>query len=139
MLKREPVKHVRDGMKSRYKRREPCYICGSEENIELHHLYCVSELWNAWTQKNRIRVTTDEEARTYRTTFEAEYQEKLSNDNLYSLCKAHHSRLHQIFGKSYSNYVALKVGEWLERQKAQYGEKLDGEGTDRLASGQTET
>lgn len=139
MFKREPVKHVRDGMKSRYKNREPCYICGSIENIELHHLYCVSELWNAWTLKNRIKVTSDEDVRMYRAQFESEHEDKLNNENLYSLCKAHHSRLHQIFGKSYSNYVAVKVSEWLERQKAQYGEKLDGKGTDRLASGQTET
>lgn len=139
MLKREPVKHVRDGMKSRYKSREPCYICGSEELIELHHLYCVSELWNAWALKNRIKISSDDDVRAYRIQFEAEHQDKLNNDNLYSLCKAHHSRLHQIFGKSYSNYTALKVGEWLERQKAQYGEKLDGEGTDRLASGQIKT
>jgi hypothetical protein len=138
MLKREPVKYIRDGMKSRYKQREPCYICCSTEKIELHHLYCVSELWDEWSLRNRVVINTPEEIILHRQQFELDCAEKLDNSNLYSLCKTHHSRLHQLFGKSYSNYTALKVKEWLERQKARYGENLDGEGTDRLVSGQTE-
>lgn len=138
-FKREPVKWLRDGMKSQYKPRETCYICDSTESIELHHIYSVSELWNTWLKKNKLSVSCDEDVLSLRKQFEADNQEYLHNDNLYSLCKHHHVRLHQIFGKSYSNYIAKKVIIWLDNQKLKYGESLDGERTSRLDSGQDKT
>src|SRR6056300_493474 len=121
-FKREPVKWLRDGMKSRYKPRETCYICGSKQNIELHHVYSVSELWNTWLRKNKLSVSCDEDVLALRKQFEADNEEYLHNDNLYSLCKGHHIKLHQLFGKSYSNYIAKKVITWLDNQKIKYGE-----------------
>jgi hypothetical protein len=138
-FKREPVKWLRDGMKSQYKARETCYICGSKESIELHHIYSVSELWNTWLKQNKLSVSCDEEVIALRKQFEADNEEYLHNGNLYSLCKSHHVRLHQLFGKSYSNYIAKKVITWLDNQKIKYGESLDGERTDRLDSGQDKT
>lgn len=121
-FKREPVKTVRDGMKSDYKDREPCYICGSTDQIELHHLYCVSELWNEWTKKNNIVVTSDSEVRERREEFMKAYEVELSNDNLYSLCKKHHTKLHQLFGKSYSSYFTPKVMTWLDKKRREFNE-----------------
>lgn len=120
-FKRLPVKYVRDGIKSKYKEKEPCFICGSLENIELHHLYSVSDLWHTWLSDNNLTVNNGEEVIALRTQFELDNQEKLSNDNLYSLCKPHHQRLHQIFGKSYSTYIGeKKVKPWLFLQKDKF-------------------
>lgn len=116
-LKRDPVKYVRDRMKSRYKPKEPCYICGAVEDIELHHLYSVAELWNSWIKRNKIKIETDEDVIFHRDVFERENEEYLNNSNLYSLCRSHHSKLHSIYGKSYSNYMGKRVKDWLERQK----------------------
>ena len=123
-LTRLPVKWVRDSIKSKYKEKEPCYICGSEENIELHHLYSVSELWNNWLKKNHITINTDEDVLANRNTFEQDNLDFLSNDNLFSLCKPHHLKLHSVYGKSYTNYIGGKVRNWIEKQKIKYGEQM---------------
>lgn len=122
-LTRLPVKWIRDSIKSKYKEREPCFICGSSDNIELHHIYSVSELWNIWIKQNKITITTDQDVLQCRKQFEEDNASSLSNDNLYSLCKAHHLRLHQIYGKSYSNYMGDKVRNWIHKQREQYGDK----------------
>ena len=122
-LTRLPVKWIRDGIKKNYKEREPCFICGSEVDIELHHIYSVSELWNNWLRQNRLTVSCDEDVLMHRTSFEQDNLDKLSNDNLYSLCKTHHLRLHQIYGKSYSNYMGEKVRDWIYKQRDKYGDK----------------
>lgn len=121
-LKRDPVKYIRDFMKSDYKARECCYLCGSPDNIELHHLYSVAELWHAWTKKNKITITSDEDVISCRETFIQDNALYLSNEHLYSLCKPHHQRLHSIYGKSYSNYMAKRVKAWLEAQRDKAGE-----------------
>lgn len=121
-LTRLPVKWVRDGIKNKYKEKEPCYICGSEDNIELHHLYSVSELWHTWLAKNKVEINTDADVLANRGPFEQDNLEFLDNSNLFSLCKPHHVKLHSIYGKSYSNYMGNKVRSWLDKQKAKYGE-----------------
>jgi hypothetical protein len=121
-LKRDPVKYIRDFMKSSYKARECCFICRSRENIELHHLYSVAELWHAWSKKNRIIISSDEDIINCRDRFVQENALYLGNEHLYSLCKSHHQRLHSIYGKSYSNYMARKVKNWLEAQRDKAGE-----------------
>jgi hypothetical protein len=131
-MKREPVKWLRDKMKSSYKAKEPCYICGSTEAIELHHLYSVSELWNSWINKKGVIIDSDESVVFYRDEFYEDNSSMLNNDTLYSLCKKHHLRLHYLFGQTYSNYTASKVQAWLEKQKN--GEKINVERPDRLVS-----
>jgi hypothetical protein len=131
-MKREPVKWLRDKMKSSYKQKEPCYICGQTELIELHHLYSVSELWNTWISKNAITIESDEHVVLHREQFFEDNKDKLTNDVLYSLCKKHHLRLHYLFGQTYSNFTAERVRSWLEKQKN--GEGINGEGSHRLVS-----
>jgi hypothetical protein len=120
---RLPVKWIRDGIKSSYKKREPCFICGAVIDIELHHIYSVSELWNVWLKEKRVSVCCDEDVLAIRPQFEQDNLDKLSNDNLYSLCKPHHLRLHQIYGKSYSNYMGDRVRNWLHAQRDKYGDQ----------------
>ena len=54
MLKRFPVKYIRDYLKKRYQKTDHCYICGKLNTLEFHHLYSVSELFNSWCVKNKI-------------------------------------------------------------------------------------
>ena len=58
-LKRFPVKYIRDYIKKDYKIRDMCYICGSTEKLELHHLYSVSQLFEKWCTVNKIRDIQD--------------------------------------------------------------------------------
>ena len=121
-FKRELVKYIRDYIKKDYKLRDCCYVCGSTSNLELHHLYSVSELFTKWRDKNAIRdINTVDEIKTLRITFAKDCEVELSNDNLYTLCGDHHKRLHNIYGQTYVNTLAPKIKNWLEVQKSKHG------------------
>ena len=120
-LKREIVKYVRDYIKKDYKLRDCCYICGELQSLELHHLYSVSELFNLWCTQHRIKaVTTEQQIKELRVQFASDYGDKLSHENLYTLCSNHHKRLHNIYGQTYSNSLAPKIKNWLETQRAKH-------------------
>ena len=55
VLKRFPIKYVRDYIKKDYKIRDKCFICGSKDNLELHHLYSLSQLWEAWCREHSLK------------------------------------------------------------------------------------
>lgn len=121
-LKRLPIRYIRDYIKRDYKMRDCCYICGSTDKLELHHLYSLSELFNNWCDKNGIMsIDTEEQILEYRQIFAVECEEKLSADNLYTLCSAHHKRLHTIYGQRYANHLAPKIKNWLNIQKEKNG------------------
>jgi 5-methylcytosine-specific restriction endonuclease McrA len=120
-LKREHVKYVRDFIKKDYKLRDCCYICGSTDKLELHHLYSVSELFNKWCTTNNIKsITTEEQILELRVQFAKECADHLANINLYTLCSDHHKRLHNIYGQTYPNSMSTKIKTWLEIQKNKY-------------------
>lgn len=120
-LKRNCIKYVRDYIKREYKLRDCCYICGSEEKLELHHLYSVSELFNKWLDQNGIRsVDTEEQILEYRVRFAEDCADLLAHEHLYTLCSAHHKRLHNIYGQTYPNSLAIKIKNWLEVQKEKH-------------------
>lgn len=121
-LKRYDIKYIRDYLKKDYKSKGSCYICRGTDNLELHHLYCVSELFHAWRTKNNIpEVTTVDKILELRVVFAKDCATELDNENLYTLCKTHHSRLHNLYGKSYSVGVVAKVKNWIEIQKEKNG------------------
>jgi hypothetical protein len=121
-LKRIPVKYVRDYIKKHYSYGKSCYICKSTSNLELHHLYSISELWNNWVDKRNLNITEYEEIKELRVEFYEEHLDLLSSENLYTLCKAHHEKLHSIYGQRYSNWRSEKVKNWIEAQKNKFGE-----------------
>ena len=123
-LKRLPVKYVRDFIKKDYVYDSGCYICGAETKLELHHLYSISELWNSWLDSFKIDSSrlTLEKVKELRVVFYEEHKEQLGSGNLYTLCKNHHQRLHNIYGARYSNWRSKKVKDWLESQKVKFGE-----------------
>ena len=121
-LKRLPVKFVRDYIKKDYKLKDCCFICGSTDSLELHHLYSVSELFNQWCTKNKVlQIKNDEHIKELRVQFAQDCAEDLSHDNLYTLCKPHHVRLHTIYGQSYGNHLATKIKSWIYLQKEKHG------------------
>jgi 5-methylcytosine-specific restriction endonuclease McrA len=121
-LKRLPVKFVRDYIKKDYKLKDCCFICGSVKDLELHHLYSVSELFNQWCVKNKVlHIKSDEHIKELRVQFAQDCATDLSHDNLYTLCKHHHVRLHTIYGQSYGNHLASKIKTWIYLQKEKHG------------------
>jgi hypothetical protein len=121
-LKRFPVKYIRDYIKKDYKIRDMCYICGSTEKLELHHLYSVSQLFEKWCTVNKIRDIQDVDViKQLRVTFAEDCKEDLGNDNLFTLCDKHHKQLHNLYGQKYSNHLVSKIRNWLETQKAKNG------------------
>lgn len=121
-LKRFPVKFIRDYIKKHYEKSSECYICGTSENLELHHLYSVSELFNTWCKTNSINIETITELDmlNYRVVFYDDYIDYLNSQNWYTLCKKHHGRLHSIYGQRYPNAYAKKVKKWIELQRGRH-------------------
>ena len=118
VLKRFPIKYVRDYIKKDYKIRDKCVICGSKENLELHHLYSLSQLWQKWCLDNSFKqVTGVEIIKQLRVRFAKDNKEFLESSNLYTLCKFHHTKLHTLYGQNYSNHLVPKVKKWIGLQK----------------------
>jgi len=46
--KRVAIKHVRDRAKSAYVKQDHCFICGSEDDLELHHTTSLTLLFDKW-------------------------------------------------------------------------------------------
>lgn len=123
-LKREQVKYIRDFIKKDYKLRDKCFICDSTSNLELHHLYSVSELFNQWCTKNGVRnITTEAQIKQLRVQFAEDCSELLGHEHLFTLCSEHHKRLHNIYGQTYANSMAPKIKNWIELQKVKNGKQ----------------
>jgi len=121
-LKRIPIKYIRDYIKKDYKIRDECYICKSKEKLELHHIYSISQLFENWCMTNNIKeVDSVDIIKNLRVKFYEDEFNRLSNDNLYTLCKVHHERLHNIYGQRYSNNIAVKIINWLKLQREKNG------------------
>lgn len=121
-LKRFPIKYIRDYIKKDYKLKDQCYICGSVEQLELHHLFSVSELFRKWCVENNIlSIDSVEEISEYRVKFSKDYAQELSHDNLYTLCNKHHKLLHSIYGQTYLNHLTPKIKNWLDIQRLKNG------------------
>ena len=120
-LKRLPVKYIRDFIKKDYKLRDECYVCGSKNTLELHHLLSVSELFNNWCVKNKINNFDLDKIKSYRVKFSQDCSDELSHENLYTLCSFHHIHLHSIYGQTYSNHLAPKIKNWLDIQRVKNG------------------
>ena len=116
-LKRDLTKYTRDFIKKDYKQRDKCYICNSTKQLELHHLYSIAELLGSWLKKNNYSIETAELIMELRVIFYKEHKDELNNDNLYTLCKPHHERLHHIYSQRYPNVMVPKIRNWLEIQK----------------------
>jgi len=115
-LKRDPVKYIRDRVKSNYKKDTECRICGSTETLEFHHFNSVAEMYNAWAARKGLSVDTAEAIIEVRDMFIEEHWEEMVNTCV-TLCKKHHAGLHRIYGKNPSVATATKQANWVEKQR----------------------
>jgi len=113
MLKRVPVKYIRDKCKSQYVKDTKCAICGTTSDLEFHHYYSISELLQKYIKQNRLNI---DDVLEYRDDFIAKHQAELF-DLTVTLCSSCHSRLHKIYGVSPKLVTAKKQMRWIERVK----------------------
>lgn len=114
---RIPIKWVRDKAKAAYDKKDHCYVCGTSEDLELHHLASVTILLNNWADRKSYDISTDEGILAVRDEFIAEHHKEIYDD-VFTLCNPHHIKLHGVYGKAPSPQSAEKQRRWIEIQKA---------------------
>lgn len=113
--KRVATKYIRDGIKAKYNKAESCEICGSPDNLELHHYNTVSLLLRDYAEANSIPISTDKEVLAMREAFYQQYSKELIEDTV-TLCKEHHALLHKTYGRTPPLHTAVKQAEWVKRK-----------------------
>lgn len=122
-LKRDEIKYIRDLAKSSYEKANNCYICGSVENLQFHHYYSLTALWNKFKKRCKITIKTVQDILDYREQFKSAHHKEIYEDTV-TLCKFHHmDRLHKIYGKSPSLATAEKQRRWVEIQREKESSK----------------
>jgi len=114
--KRIAVKHVRDKAKSAYEKLDYCYVCGTSEDLELHHFHSITILLESWATRKHYDISTDAGILEVRDEFIAEHQTELY-DLVRTLCNKHHVALHRIFGKAPPAGSAERQARWVDIQR----------------------
>lgn len=117
--KRIPIKHVRDRAKSAYDKKDVCHICGSTEDLELHHTSSLTLLFEKWVREKGYDTSTDEAVIAIRDEFIDAHRSEIY-DEVFTLCNKHHVNLHRVFGKAPLLSTAEKQNRWIEKQKAKF-------------------
>lgn len=117
--KRVATKHIRDGIKSNYCKASECAICGTENELELHHYTTVSLLLQKYANERDIALDTDEEVLAMRDTFYEVHWKELVTDTV-TLCNMHHKVLHKTYGKAPLLHTASKQPKWVEKQRIKF-------------------
>ena len=120
-LKRDPVKYIRDAVKSRYPKGTSCRVCETVELLEFHHYHAVSEMYKIWLTKSGYKPT---DVLEHRDEFIASHESELI-DKCVTLCKKDHFRLHKIYGKSPKLATAEKQERWVAKQRQRKLDKGD--------------
>jgi hypothetical protein len=115
--KRVAVKWVRDCAKSAYEKKDSCHICGSTEDLELHHTNSVTLLLEKWAKDNGIDISTDDAIVAVRDDFIAQHYNEIYVE-VFTLCNKHHVALHRVFGKAPPLPTSQKQVRWIEKQVA---------------------
>ena len=114
--KRVAVKHIRDGIKSNYKKDYKCAVCDTTEDLELHHFATVSLLLKRYCNERDIPISTDEEVLAMRDTFYKEHWHELVIDTV-TLCNTHHKLLHKVYGREPDLSTAEKQKIWVSKTR----------------------
>lgn len=117
--KRIAVKHVRDRAKSAYEKKDHCAICGTKEDLELHHTHSITLLLNSWAARKGYDISTDEGILGVRDEFIQEHHREIYEE-VYTLCNRHHVALHSVYGKTPSPGSEARQGSWIEKQRAKH-------------------
>jgi len=117
MIKRDEIKYIRDLCKSSYKKDTKCFICESNENLQFHHFYSMTLLWNKWKKENNIIINTVEDILDHRERFKLDHSNEIYEETV-TLCKFHHmEKLHKIYGKVPLLSTAAKQKRWCIKMK----------------------
>lgn len=121
-LKRDEIKYVRDLSKAAYKKDSECYICGNTEELQFHHFYSMTPLWEKWKKQNAVVINSVDDILEHRETFKMDHYDKIYKETI-TLCKYHHmEKLHKIYGKVPALTTAEKQKRWCDKQRAKlYG------------------
>ena len=123
-LKRDEIKYIRDISKSAYKKNSECYICGATEDLQFHHFYSMTPLWEKWKKDNKIVINNVEDILDYREHFKAFHRKEIYEETV-TLCKFHHNeRLHKVYGKVPALHTAMKQKRWCDKQKEKLASKI---------------
>tara|TARA_Y100001938_G_scaffold146629_1_gene225894 strand:- start:699 stop:1166 length:468 start_codon:yes stop_codon:yes gene_type:complete len=122
--KRTATKHIRDGIKSKYQKGSCCEVCGTEQDLELHHYHTVSLLLDDYCKENGITLETDQDAIDMREDFYEAHMFELVED-MATLCNKHHVQLHSIYGKQPALSTADKQRNWVKKMAAKAGQTTD--------------
>lgn len=118
-MKRYFVKYIRDSVKARYPKGTSCEICGAKENLQFHHFNTLSLLVAKWQKDNNLVIETDAQALEHRDTFSTRYEKELMEEAV-TLCKAHHEKLHKVYGKAPPLITAKKQANWVNKQREKH-------------------
>lgn len=118
-LKRLPVKYIRDRAKAAYEKDTECYICAAVDQLELHHLNSIDNLWEKWCKANSIRIVDVEDILSSRDKFIEEHRVELY-DKVVTLCSSHHDKLHSVYGKAPLLSTAAKQENWVNIQRSKH-------------------
>lgn len=117
--RRIAIKWVRDRAKKAYEKSDRCHICGTEQDLELHHLHSLTILLETWASKKGYDISTDDGILAVRDEFiEGHYKELY--EMVYTLCYKHHSGLHSVYGKAPSVGSEEKQARWIELQRQKF-------------------
>jgi hypothetical protein len=117
--KRIPVKWVRDRAKAAYEKKDVCYVCGTKQDLELHHLHSVTILLDKWSEAKGYDISTDAGILAVRDEFIDTHRVELY-DQVYTLCNRHHVALHSVYGKAPRLGSEPKQSHWIETQRAKH-------------------
>jgi len=123
-LKRDEIKYVRDLAKSAYQKDKECFICGKTEELQFHHYYSMTLLWDKWKKLNKVVINSVDDILIERENFKGEHYKEIYSDTV-TLCKFHHmDRLHKLYGKVPPLGTAEKQKRWCEKQRIKEAEAL---------------
>jgi hypothetical protein len=112
--KRTATRHIRDGIKSNYRKNTKCACCSSETELELHHYTTVSILLKNYCRTHNIPIETDEQVLEMRGKFYEDNWVDLVEYTV-TLCNKHHSELHRIYGREPTLISAGKQEAWVKK------------------------
>lgn len=119
--KRIPTKWIRDRAKSAYTKQDHCYICGTNQDLELHHTHSVTLLLERWAAKHGHDLSTDDAVLAIRDEFIAEHHKEIYEE-VFTLCNKHHVKLHGVYGKAPPLSSAAKQRRWIELQREKHND-----------------
>lgn len=114
--KRDSIKWVRDRAKAAYEKKSECYICGATEPLDLHHYSSMTLMLERWAKKMGFKLETDEDILAIRDEFIEAHKVEIY-DEVVTLCKLHHQKLHTIYGAKPPLATSKKQIAWVEKQK----------------------